>query len=88
MGAPTYGAAPLAKTFIIVRAFQFMSFVIILGILGSFVAQIVAANYVVAKEIVGTLSVVSTTLLFSAHTFRSGFHPSVADSLGHPHRHQ
>lgn len=74
MPLPTYGAAPLAKTFFIVRIFQLISFLIIVGIFSNFTAEIVNAGYVVAKEIVGTLSVVSPTssfILLSSPPFSS-----------------
>ena len=58
MPVPSYGAAPLAKTFLLLRAFQLLSFLIIIGITANFVSEIVNNHYVVAKEIVGTLTVV------------------------------
>lgn len=59
MAVPTYGARPLAKTFLLIRAFQLLCFIIIVGITANFVGEIVSQNYVVPKEIVGTLTVVS-----------------------------
>ena len=59
MPAPGYGAPPLAKTFLLVRALQMLCFIIIVGVTANFVAEIVSQNEVVAKEIVGTLTTVS-----------------------------
>ena len=67
MPVPAYNAAPLAKVFLLVRIFQFIAFLVIVGITANFVSEIVATGYPVAKEIVGTLTVVST-IIDSAET--------------------
>ena len=59
MPVPSYGAAPIAKSFLITRALQLICFVAIIGITANFVSEIVASGYAAAKEIVGTLSVAS-----------------------------
>ena len=63
MPIPTYGAAPLAKFFLMVRGLQLLTFVIIIGITANFVSEIVASGYPVCREVVGTLTVVCYTLV-------------------------
>ena len=58
MPLPSYGAAPLAKFFLLVRGLQLITFIIIVGITANFVAEIIAQGYPTCKEIVGTLTVV------------------------------
>lgn len=59
MAVPSYGAPPLAKTFVLIRLLQLICFIIIVGITANFVAQIVGSGMTVVREIIGTLSVVS-----------------------------
>lgn len=59
MPVPEYGAAPLAKFFLLVRGFQLLSFIIIVGITANFVSEIVNSGYPTCHEIIGTLTVVS-----------------------------
>ena len=65
MAIPSYGAAPLSATFLIVRVLQFISMIVILGLTGNFVNEMVMENHNPSREIVGTLSIVcfSVTLL-------------------------
>jgi hypothetical protein len=58
MAIPSYGAAPLSATFLIVRVLQFISMVVILGLTGNFVNEMVMGDHEPSKEIVGTLSIV------------------------------
>jgi hypothetical protein len=58
MPIPSYGAAPLSATFLMVRVAQIISMVIILGLTGNFVNEMVMADLEPSKEIVGTLSIV------------------------------
>lgn len=61
MPIPTYGAAPLAKTFLIVRVLSLVALLTMVGITEDFVRQIVNANIDPPKEIIGTLTVVSNS---------------------------
>jgi len=65
MGIPSYGAAPLSATFVAVRAMQFISMIIILGITGHFVDSMVQADFSPSHEIVGTLSITSMVTLYT-----------------------
>lgn len=58
MPVPSYGALPLSKTFLYVRALSLVSMVGIVGICANFVSEIVASGVSPPKEIIGTLSVV------------------------------
>lgn len=58
MAIPTYGAPPLSLTFLAVRLMQVMSLIVILGLTANFINEMVMANLVPSKEIVGTISVV------------------------------
>ena len=60
MPMPSYGAAPLSKTFVLVRMMQVISMIAIVGMTANFVSEIVASGVEPPKEIVGTLSVVRT----------------------------
>ncbi|KAL9052286.1 MAG: hypothetical protein Q9162_005488 [Coniocarpon cinnabarinum] len=64
MPLPSYGAPPLAKFFLIVRAFQLLAFIIIVGITANFVSEIVDSGYPVCREIVGTLTVTCLTAFY------------------------
>nr|OQO24454.1 hypothetical protein B0A51_08563 [Rachicladosporium sp. CCFEE 5018] len=65
MPLPTYGAAPLAKTFMLVRILSLIAMVTIIGLTANFVSQIVSTNIEPPKEIVGTLSVTSLAALYT-----------------------
>ena len=93
MPVPSYGALPLAKFFLFVRALQLISFIAIVGITANFVSEIVSTGGTVAKEIVGTLTVVryfpslSSILLYSKLQQLTHRHlPADLDSNAlHPH---
>jgi hypothetical protein len=59
MAIPDYGAAPLAKTFILARGISIVSMIAIIGMTADFVAQIVSSDRTVPQEIIGTLIIVS-----------------------------
>jgi hypothetical protein len=59
MAIPDYGAAPLAKTFVLARALSIVSMIAIIGMSADFVAQIVGSDRTVPQEIIGTLVSVS-----------------------------
>lgn len=59
MPIPTYGAAPLAKTFVLVRGLSLVAIVLVVGLTANFVSEIVSTNVDPPKEIVGTLTIVS-----------------------------
>jgi predicted transcriptional regulator len=52
-----YGA--LGATFQVVRAFQIMSMIAIIGMTANFISNIVSNNLTAPSELIGTLSVVS-----------------------------
>lgn len=60
MPLPSYGAAPLSKTFFLVRVMQVISMLAIVGMTANFIGQIVAGSIEPPKEFVGTLSIVSS----------------------------
>ena len=59
MPVPTYGAAPISNTFLLVRVLQIISMIIVIGIASNFVSLIVNSGVEAPQEFVGTLSVVS-----------------------------
>lgn len=59
MPIPSYGAAPLSKTFALVRMIQVVAMVCIVGLAANFVSEIVSSYMEPPKEFVGTLSIVS-----------------------------
>lgn len=58
MQIPSYGAAPLSATFLMVRVMQLISMIAIIGMTANFVNDIVMNMQEPPKEVVGTLSVV------------------------------
>ncbi|PPJ51403.1 hypothetical protein CBER1_08554 [Cercospora berteroae] len=64
MLVPEYGAAPLAKTFVLVRGLSLISMVAIVGMTANFVSQIVSSNVEPPKEIVGTLVITCMATLY------------------------
>ena len=58
MAIPDYGAAPIAKTFILLRSLSLVAMIAIVGLTANFVAEIVSANITPPDEIVGTLVIV------------------------------
>lgn len=70
MPVPDYGAAPLAKFFLMVRVLSLVAMVCIVGITANFVSQIVSTNVNPPREVVATLAIVSST---SWSTFRDWY---------------
>ncbi|KAI5367761.1 hypothetical protein Slin15195_G028940 [Septoria linicola] len=64
MPVPKYGAAPLAKTFVLVRGLSLISMIAIVGMTANFVAQIVGSHVEAPKEIVGTLVITCMAALY------------------------
>ena len=58
MPVPDYGAAPLAKTFMLVRGLSLFAMVCVVGLTANFVSEIVSTNIDPPREIVGTLTIV------------------------------
>ncbi|KAF2093828.1 hypothetical protein NA57DRAFT_27015, partial [Rhizodiscina lignyota] len=65
MQIPSYGAAPLSATFLMVRVMQVISMIVIIGITGNFINDIVMNMQEPPKEIVGALSVASIATLYT-----------------------
>ena len=61
MPVPSYGATPLSKTFLVLRALQLVCFVAIIGITVNFLQEIISTSAQAPSEILGTLIVVSGT---------------------------
>lgn len=59
MPLPDYGAAPLAKTFMLARGLSLTAMICIVGLTANFVSEIVSSNVDPPREIVGTLTIVS-----------------------------
>jgi len=66
MPVPSYGAAPISNTFLLVRVLQVISMIIIIGITSNFVSLIVNSGVEAPKEFVGTLSVTCIATLYVA----------------------
>ncbi|OCL04508.1 hypothetical protein AOQ84DRAFT_116204 [Glonium stellatum] len=64
MPVPTYGAAPLSQTFLLVRIMQVISMITIVGMTANFVSEIVSTGIEPPKEFVGTLSVTCIATLY------------------------
>ncbi|EKG12993.1 hypothetical protein MPH_09874 [Macrophomina phaseolina MS6] len=64
MPVPAYGAAPLSKTFALVRVLEVISMIIVVGIAANFVNDIVSSGIEPPKEVVGTLSVTCIATLY------------------------
>ncbi|KAF2737641.1 hypothetical protein EJ04DRAFT_510088 [Polyplosphaeria fusca] len=64
MPVPSYGAMPLAKTFLLVRIMQVVAMLIIIGITSNFVSLIVTTGVEPPKEVVGTLSIACIATLY------------------------
>lgn len=58
MQIPSYGAAPLSTTFLLVRVMELIAMVIIVGLAANFVNEMTGGGIEPPSEIVGTLSVV------------------------------
>ena len=63
MAVPDYGAAPLAKTFMLVRILSLLAMICVVGLTANFASEIVSTNVDPPREIVGTLTIVGSTLL-------------------------
>ena len=63
MPVPSYGAAPLAKTFMLVRGLSLIAMVAIVGMTANFVAEIVSTNVEPPREVVATLTIVRVEAL-------------------------
>lgn len=61
MAVPDYGAAPLAKFFLLVRVLSLIAMLCIVGITAHFVSEIVSTNIEPPKEVVAMLAIVSPT---------------------------
>ncbi|KAF2755002.1 hypothetical protein EJ05DRAFT_478822 [Pseudovirgaria hyperparasitica] len=66
MPVPSYGAAPLSKTFLATRALQVVAMIGIVGMTANFVNNIVTTGKEAPKEIVGTLSITCLATLYCA----------------------
>ncbi|OCK77758.1 hypothetical protein K432DRAFT_303473 [Lepidopterella palustris CBS 459.81] len=64
MPVPSYGAAPLSKTFFLVRVLQVISMICIVGMTANFISLIVSSGIEPPKEFVGTLSVTCIATLY------------------------
>jgi len=63
MPIPDYGAAPLAKTFMLARGLSLTAMICIVGLTANFVSEIVSTNVNPPREIVGTLAIVSNNTI-------------------------
>ena len=63
MAIPDYGAAPLAKTFMLTRGLALFAMICIVGLTANFVSEIVSTNVDPPREIVGTLAIVGFIIL-------------------------
>lgn len=61
MGVPDYGAAPLAKFFLVVRIISLIAMICIVGVTANFVSEIVSTNVQPPREVVATLAIVRFT---------------------------
>jgi len=62
MQIPSYGAAPLSATFLMVRAMQVVAMITVISITANFINSMVSVNLEPPQEIVGTIAVVSCGL--------------------------
>ncbi|KAF1816611.1 hypothetical protein P152DRAFT_454849 [Eremomyces bilateralis CBS 781.70] len=65
MPIPSYGAAPLSTTFLLVRGLQVIAMIGIVGMTANFVSEMVAYGREPSKEVVGTLSVTCIATLYT-----------------------
>ena len=63
MALPDYGAAPLAKTFMLTRGLALFAMVCIVGLTANFVSEIVSTNTDPPREIISTLAIVRITYI-------------------------
>jgi len=64
MPLPSYGAHPLSVTFLTVRIAQLTSIVVILGLTGNFINEMVMQNYQPSTEVIGTIAIASIVALY------------------------
>ncbi|KAG8624004.1 hypothetical protein KVT40_008980 [Elsinoe batatas] len=65
MPVPDYGAAPLAKFFLLCRLLSLIAMIAIVGMTANFVATIVSHNFEPPKEVVGALSITCIATLYT-----------------------
>jgi hypothetical protein len=65
MGIPSYGATPLSVTFLGVRALQFISMIVILGLASNFVNSMITNSLTPPSAVVGTLVIASMATLYT-----------------------
>ncbi|KAJ9636250.1 hypothetical protein H2201_006228 [Coniosporium apollinis] len=65
MPIPSYGAAPLSKTFVLVRAMQVISMIAIVGMTANFVSEIIQSGVEPPKEIVALYVLISVAFFWS-----------------------
>ena len=65
MAIPTYGAAPIAVTFLACRALQLAFLIVIIGMTANFINGMVMANHDPSREIVGALVITSIATLYT-----------------------
>jgi len=65
MAIPAYGATPLSITFLGVRALQFISMIVILGLTSNFVNSMVTNSFNPPSAVVGTLTIASMATLYT-----------------------
>lgn len=65
MAIPTYGAAPVALTFLACRALQLTFLIVIIGMAANFINGMVMANHDPSSEIVGALAITSIATLYT-----------------------
>jgi hypothetical protein len=65
MAIPTYGAKPIALTFLGCRAFQLTFLIVIIGMAANFINAMVMDNHDPSREIVGALVITSIATLYT-----------------------
>ncbi|KAK4554172.1 hypothetical protein LTR86_008699 [Recurvomyces mirabilis] len=64
MPIPDYGAAPLAKTFMLTRGLALFAMVCIVGLTANFVSEIVSTNTDPPREVIATLTITCLAALY------------------------
>lgn len=65
MPIPSYGALPLAKTFILLRSLSLIAMITIVGLTANFVSLIISQDVSPPREIVGTLTITCLAALYT-----------------------
>jgi len=65
MAIPTYGAAPIAVTFLACRALQLTFLIVIIGMTANFINSMVMADHDPSPEIVGALTITAIATLYT-----------------------